>query len=275
MCTVNKQTKTWSIVRSKFTDKAWLINRQGKRVTPKFKLYGQRQYGPYEVISTSEGKFVYHIHRDNLTYIGRRDVNIWACNITDKLFAISVPLEDKCYVYDNAGKLISTEFSDIDRISNDLIAAKKDTLWGFVDEHLNWVIQPQWQSTDGFNEYGYAKVHNNEATAVINKKGEVLCDVTQYWEKTFITAEMLLVSAKNNRCVRGVINLQGKVVIPLKYDEVVLKSGYFIVSKSGEHGLIDLEGNIVFDCIYPEIIETEDKFIAKDLVEIEVEKRKK
>lgn len=68
----------------------------------------------------------------------------------------------------------------------------------------------------------------------------------------------------------GLVNLQGKVILPFEYDYAVTdewqraKNGYAQVQKNGEYGVVDTKGKVVLQCKYWSITEVGDYFVVRD-----------
>lgn len=60
---------------------------------------------------------------------------------------------------------------------NGLYPAKQNGLYGFIDENGQWVLEPQWDDTDGF-ENGLAWVEKDCKAAYIDREGNII------WQET-------------------------------------------------------------------------------------------
>lgn len=103
--------------------------------------------------------------------------------------------------------------------NEDLIAACKDEVWGYIDSNNNIVIEFQYDDVRKFNQ--------ESTVAAVCKNGK--------W---------------------GYIDVRGNVVIELKYDSIGdFRNGMAVVSHDGKYGCIDIKGNVIHPLIYEYISE--------------------
>jgi WG containing repeat len=108
---------------------------------------------------------------------------------------------------------------------------KKDTngKYGYVDYEDNWVVRPQFDEANEFDDLAFA---------FAKLKGK--------W---------------------GLIDLQGKVVLPFAYDKVVFNEYYFVdeqmatVIKNNKYGMVSrTSGKVFVECIYEKDFSFDDGF---------------
>ena len=102
---------------------------------------------------------------------------------------------------------------------------------GFVGKDGKWLIQPKHENLSFLNDYYYRATYKDDAYHLhrLNTKKNILepVDYLIYRDK-LIDGELLMTEKiRNNQ--RGVVNAKtGKIVVPMKYANVVHKNGFFI-----------------------------------------------
>ncbi len=262
----------------KFTKNSWLVNEKGRRISDKFHLYEEYKLGDFIRLKTSEGYYLYH-KKAGLCF-GVYE-HILLSYITPDLVGIEYNngLRWRAEIYNLEGELLLNNIDSIREMKNGLFAVRIEGQWGFMNESLNFVIEPLWQKVSDFDEDGHAIVHFKDLKrlAVINKVGEYVCPPCAYTSAEFINEELLRVNTTGSLAILpkyGVITKTGKIIIEPIYKRIILKGDYIIVYDGKYYGLFDTEGNEIFECIYPQIIETDKKFIVHDFAKKEILKVK-
>ena len=271
-----KATGTNSVkcVNSKFTRKSWIEDSNSKRITPKFMVFNKKRVDKFVILSTDYGVIIYHKELNYLLYFNNRiKEDVYFTKIDDNIYNMEIyEKENKWFsrLYNDEGLLLTDEFEKLRMLKNGLIAAKKNGLWGFVDDNLNEVIPCIYKYVEDFTKFGFAIVIlQDDKRAVIDIEGNYILKPTNYSCIKALSYSFLQVQ-EGNRC--GIINLAGNVIVPLVYNDVWLENNYFMVRLGKKYGLIGLDGTIIFECIYSEIIETPDKFVVQDFAKLEIQK---
>lgn len=139
-------------------------------------------------------------------------------------------------------------------ISENLIAAKKDRKWGFIDKEGNKIINFEYDDYKKFSE-GLAAVEKDNKWGFIDENGNIIIDFQYSLAQEF--SEGLAPVAKLDESFKefGDITIQN-FYIDKQGNKVIDASQYFIVfpfsrgralveSNSGEYGYIDKQGNVV------------------------------
>lgn len=257
----------FKIVRGKRGKKSWFENNAGKRITKKFVITHMCTEGPLIKCITQKGMYAYSAMQERL-YHSKNNISIK--QLFDNIFAIKIPdNSDKMYLYNREGKFLTEEITQFGfGFSNGLIPAKSNELWGYVDEDLNWVIQPQFPfMPDDFDDEGYATTMKNNRQevksqmSVINRQGEIVITGTNCKKLIHITGDLYKLILEEGE---EIINEKHEVVIPPIYEEITMNGGYFVVKRNSKYGVFDNNGNEIFECIYPEVIDTGKKLIVPE-----------
>ena len=149
---------------------------------------------------------------------------------------------------DKRGKWIgASPFRTIRKMSEGLMAVKKNELYGFVDETLDWAIKPQFADVGDFsNNLAKAKKEAKGLYGFINKRGK--WEMPPQFANVEIFSEGLAAAKKRENGKYGYINKQGEWVIsPLFSDCNSFENGFASVQLefAGKRGLIDKKGDFV------------------------------
>lgn len=148
-------------------------------------------------------------------------------------------------VRDNKGNLISRmsfddAFSFSDEYKN-IVAVKKGSKWGLLNNNGKLISQPQFDSISSFNE-GLAAVKVNKKWGFIDTNGKVVIKPQFDYVEGF--HEGLSVVEINNKF--GLINKTGKPIIKPQFDSISsFFGGMATVEKDAYLGVIDLNGNYI------------------------------
>ena len=156
-------------------------------------------------------------------------------------------------------------------ISIDYFAAYKDNKWGVIDSNGNIVIEPSFSemiivpnSKEDVFLYTYDVNYEDGTykTKAINSKNEGI--FTNYEQVEAISSvdenQNLVYDGKvlkvQNGGKYGLINLEGKEILPCEYDSINLLQGVentLIVSKDSSYGIVDNDGKVIIPPSYSEI----------------------
>ena len=262
-------------VHGTFSNKSWLVSEKGEQLTPKFKPISDYRLDGFVLYTTSVGHFLCHSQMQDIIYSDanpRADVSIQ--KVDEHMYKlVHYTYAWKVILFTQYGKVITDEYTCVRHMKNDLCAAEKKGRYGFIDGDANVIIPFKYKEVEDFNEYGYSIVtYDDGKMTVIDKKGNELFDPIDAFRMSFLSASLLKVSMK--RAGTGVMNLEGKEIIPYVYSELWHRCGYIIVKYQTKYGLYTSDGQIEFECMYPEIIETPDKFVVMDFAKVEINKIK-
>ncbi|MEM7101904.1 MAG: WG repeat-containing protein [Bacteroidota bacterium] len=190
--------------------------------------------------------------------------------------------------------MIDPIFSFVSPFKNGFAPAKFNDLWGYIDKNGEWTIKPQFADAQSFNnglavvkkkhskaeylidrkgklllEQGYSaiyawgkqglwKVQNfDEKYAIVNNTGKPISK----WYKNLYFPVNGFIEVSNEGYKDGLIDLSGKEIIPLKYEDVGFeKFGLIAVNNDWKWGYFDTKGNKVIDFQYDKAF----AFISED-----------
>ncbi|TYA73939.1 WG repeat-containing protein [Seonamhaeicola marinus] len=118
-------------------------------------------------------------------------------------------------------------------VNKDYTYAKKDDLWGFIDNKGNWIVEPKYDKVRAFKN-GLAPVAKNKKWGYINLKGEEIIPLKFKDAEIFSTDG--LAPVKINK-LWGFVNSKGDLVIEDKY--AITAGGFSIFQKNNQKGFID------------------------------------
>ncbi len=153
---------------------------------------------------------------------------------------------------DKTGKVvIPFEYDMLFSESEGFMAAQKNGLWGFIDEKNTWVIQPQFKF-GGFFENGFAVLMKDyDKQGAINKAGKVT--IPFVYNNMYPQSQLKepIVVAKQNDKI-GLMNpLTGKIIAPLKYEEIAdFQDGLAKIEANKKYGFVNTVGKEIVPPIY-------------------------
>lgn len=261
---MGRSHKKISLERSKYTNKAWLTDGEGKRITKRFKINTKTSIGKFVVLETSKGTIVYHRHQQDILYNGlgskSKLLSVYVNKVAKNIYVVRKGLYDY-WLYNAEGELMCGDRLDnVIPTSSGLIAVRKNGLWGFWGDDGKWVFEPKFHTISEFYENGYCIVGIALGTKIdiIDKLGNFVLEPLCYQAARFIKTDLLIVT---NQGRHGVINLNGEQIVSPEYDTITFKHNFFIVQKGNKFGIIDTEGQQIFECIYSSIEEKDGGFV--------------
>lgn len=170
-------------------------------------------------------------------------------------------------------ELFPIDYEEINFETGSILSVRYDRKWGLVDILGNIVAEPNYNYKLDFNQ-GVSSVNvdaspysqkinlNGEIIVVDENTGnEVILSNEYYWGSNFVNGLCIV----RSRCQHvGVIDLNGKIVIPTQYKAIHILSNNVIIAKNDNDncGVFNDSGNIIMDFIYDLIEPQENSFYA-------------
>lgn len=150
---------------------------------------------------------------------------------------------------DSTGEFIIEPKFDyaMDFQDNGLAIVGVNNLQGAIDKEGRYVIEPKYENVIGFSE-GRGAVIDKEGFKVINEKGEILNPKAYSFIGSYKDGRAVFSKTnKEGKYVYGYLDLEGREVIPAKYDSAGdFDNGKAIAKvKENQYELIDSNGNIL------------------------------
>ena len=158
-------------------------------------------------------------------------------------------------IYNNKGKAV--EIGKYDKVwysTENMILVKKGGKYGFVNSENGRLIIPCiYDDAYSFND-GVARVYIKEkGAALISKNGHLLTENNKHPVDNFV--EKGTIRATNNEGKYGIIDTQGKTVIPFKYDFLFNfnNNGYVKYKEKEKWGILNKQNSAIIPPIYDEL----------------------
>lgn len=151
-------------------------------------------------------------------------------------------------------------------IEDGAFAIRKNGLWGFIDYNGVEIIKPQYDDYRAFRN-GYACVKKDKKWGFINKNNELVIpfvyDLPDFYHderhiergySSFVNhnGRLLAKIAKGKKW--GITDVNNDIVLPFKYDWLLLGSGKYISAKlNNKFGFIDINDNVVIPFEYDDL----------------------
>lgn len=142
--------------------------------------------------------------------------------------------------------------------------------WGVVNRKEEFVMQPEWESAEIFDEMIWLKddkkisVRNRQLQEILPRDLEI--DNGEYYHGVIAVFK----NTKGNYKMTALLNKQGRILIPYdQYDSFAgfLAKGFIGVKKNGKWGISDAGGKLLTPCIYDSMYLNENDnwiLVAKD-----------
>lgn len=164
-------------------------------------------------------------------------------------------------IYNKRGKAIEIgKFDNVLYSCENRIRVNKNGKYGFINsENGSLIIPCIYDEAYNFNE-GVAKVCvKGKGSALISKRGETLTEYNVYPAfENFV--EKGTIRATNNEGKYGIIDAQGKTVIPFKYDFLFNfnNNGYAKYKEKEKWGILNKQNSAIIPPIYDDIVLGDD-----------------
>lgn len=163
-------------------------------------------------------------------------------------------------IIDDYGRqILPCEYSDIRfQEHSDLIFVMKDSLLGFMNRQLEWVIPPKYDGTvwydveevDDYFEYGMIVLKDmNGKEGVVDSTGREILPC-QY-DRVRIAGPDLFIIEKRNEKVVGAVNHHGDTVIPFVYNLLYAYNDHYLEAERQDlYGVLSATGQEIVPCKY-------------------------
>jgi KWG repeat domain protein len=186
-------------------------------------------------------------------------------------FSVVTKDDKKGFVNPQGKEMVPLVYENAEKFSEGLAAVKKEGKWGYIDTTGKVVIPFAYSHAGGFEE-GTAYVSIYETNFAIDKTGNCVSGCEQLekdkaqkpqkgWQSRYefvgeTTDDFTVVG---NGGLQGLVNKQGKEVIPTKFTEVAVVFNHAFVALDRKFGMFDLKGKEVIPVIYDSLIPKEMK----------------
>ena len=163
-------------------------------------------------------------------------------------------------IIDDYGRqILPCEYRDIRfQEHSDLIFVMKDSLLGFMNRQLEWVIPPKYdgrgwydfEEVDDFFEYGMiALTDMNGKEGVVDSTGREVLPCQYDWVR--IAGPDLFIIEKRNEKVAGAVNHHGDTVIPFVYNLLYAYNDHYLKAERQDlYGVLSVTGQEIIPCKY-------------------------
>lgn len=172
-------------------------------------------------------------------------------------YYLGVKIEEKFGFVDTLGRLrIANRYDSISHFKSNMAAIKLLGRWGYIDRSEHLVVQPHFEKAYPFLD-GLAIVRKDGKYGMVNKKGETI--VPNEYDRILPSAENRYVVEKykegsEEQMLVGLVSNEGHILIYPKYDSLEdLGNGYVIISRNKRYGLLTLQGRSTIPLKYDNI----------------------
>ncbi|MGM9552626.1 MAG: WG repeat-containing protein [Clostridia bacterium] len=215
-------------------------------------IFSAEKSGQWGLIDTNNNTIIPFEYK----WVGSVANNIVNCYTFDK----------KDYLYDLNGNCISESkyyISEINSSDKNLIFIEDNDKHGAMNSNNEIIVPLVYDSIEVFSENLFA-VQKDGLYGLIDMTGNVVLPIEQPREirgkdllnNDWITDDLYKLNKyKDDVYTVGLINSNGKIILPMQYNSIELfNKDYFVVSKDGYEGIVDKNGNEIIPIEYEAII---------------------
>lgn len=138
--------------------------------------------------------------------------------------------------------LVPPVYDDINLFNEGLVAVERNGKWGYIDSTGKEVIALQYKQAGDFKG-GLAQVMIARKHGVINKQGKAIIPA-KYDDIACHTKDFILVSQDNKHW--KMFDRQGKVLTTLKFDRFDINSGFLYITQGDNTGIASKKGKMLY-----------------------------
>lgn len=171
------------------------------------------------------------------------------------------------YIDSEFNEIIPCQFKSATLFHNNLaIVSNSQYQYGIINLSGEYVVEPQYDSIEGINEFHYFVVEKDGLYALMNSQGIELTDFL-YAQIKLGEDESIVAVMEPETEKWGYINLQGNEVIDFMYDKVYAYNGRSLtaVQINDRWRLIDYRGNYINSSEYENVYMSSDEYVSVKL----------
>nr|WP_312576988.1 WG repeat-containing protein [Sedimentibacter sp.] len=155
--------------------------------------------------------------------------------------------------------ILPFEYSNIQYINDNFIIAKKDGKTGVVDIKNQNILPFVYDDIFSFSYEDYCKIVKDGKAGLIDPTDAEIAIPIEYDDVSYAGNKMAVVQKDGKQ---GVLNTNNEVVVPLKYDFILVYEKAIVVYKDEKAGVLDKEGNEILPVKAKEITELFDEYFT-------------
>lgn len=166
-----------------------------------------------------------------------------------------VKLKSKYGYIDKTGRQIIPFIYDYaEDFDKGLALVELNNKYGFIDHFGNQIIPIIYDEVDRF-EKTVAKVKLNYLSGYVDRNGKEICEIKYVGDNKYIEKDGLLRLSKSvgNFFKYGYIQTNGKIILPVIYDDAFYQKGVIVVSLNGKCGIMNRYGETILPLTYDSI----------------------
>lgn len=224
-----------SVLKYKQDEKYGLINLKGKKITDPI-------YEEINSLAHKEGEFL--VKKDGKNAVINNQGKIIIANKYDSIVGDGYYTENEKYAL--SGYIVS-------------ITTKEGYRYGYLDYKQKQILKPEYASVirllqiEQTQDIYLAVVKNGQVGVVKNGK-EVI--EFKYQDIEYNTQNQTFTLERNGKF--GVCNLEGKIIVPIEYDNISITGLYIQATKEEETELFNINAEKIEDAVYNEIYTTQN-----------------
>ena len=151
---------------------------------------------------------------------------------------------------------------DVGNFHEDVAWVKIGSFYGYVDREGAFVLRPKYNKADDFS-FGVARVFLDKKATLIDKSGSFVVGANEYTTIKPMSQYGLAVVQKRGRRLMGLIDYNGKVILPPRYDQISqYDNGIATIRLLGKFGFIDSTGRVIIETQFEKVGKPRNGLIA-------------
>lgn len=164
------------------------------------------------------------------------------------------------FINEHGQEMVKPQFEEVSGFSEGLCAVTKDGRSGYINRHGSIVIPAQFSEAEDFHN-GCAVVKTDSLYGLINRNGEFL--IPPAYDELSDPTDGFAIGMKNGKSAYVAKN--GKPLTPFMFDVAnEFKNGFAIASTESKYGLIDLSGGFSIRPLFEEIVWIDQQLVKAE-----------
>ncbi len=137
----------------------------------------------------------------------------------------------------NAQTEISSKYDEIGKFHNGIAIVRLHGLEGAINSEGKEVIKPEWDALTSFGRDGIGYAHKKDLVGLIDKSGTLIAQPIYQRIGHFKYGKAVVM--KDGK--KGIMDINGNIIIEPKYDKLKMENGVIIASENGQDVLLKAE----------------------------------
>lgn len=167
----------------------------------------------------------------------------------------------KWFVFDSSGKELPFHPPSFVSFNKGLSVCDSAGKYGLINKQGVFVLSPEYDEIENESYNGFYLAKKGAQHSVIDTTGKKRYTFIDAMPSLIYSLPGIIAFEKNNQ--QGLCNLDGKEILPARYDSIYAQGDFYILEKNGMKGLAGIDGKLLTDTLYSEIYTSPHLFLAR------------